>query len=230
MSKEFQKKYIHPTRRKLVDMVFNGEYESAPTVGYTPEAEKTVSRQIGERWKDKSGIEWEQRGGYKVKVSELSDVMSNIRKELSEKNNCKLKGKGCEMKGKISPTNKKLIRQTGYCSSCLAALEHPIRIDGLYIAYENFKLMSNMVKEGISMLEKLEQAYNEAKQVYEYIDADGNTQKWEMERNVDEIKSEIREDINKLNDELSIVKENRKKVYELLKDKNYTLVNELIEE
>lgn len=231
MSKEFQKKYMHSTRRKLVDMVFNGEYESSPTVGYTPQTVvDTTVREVGERWTDEKGIQWEQRTGYKIKVNELSDMMSEVRKSLSEKNNCKLRGNGCDLKGKASYTNKKLIRQTGYCSGCLAKLEHPIRVDGLYIAYENFKLMSNMIKEGTRMLEQLQQAYSEAKQVYEYVDAEGHTQKWEMERNVDELKAEIMDDINIIREELDAVKENRKKVYELLKDKNYTLVNEIIEE
>lgn len=231
MSNNFNRKYMHPTRRKLAEMVHSGEYETNLTVGYAPKPiMDTTIREIGERWVDEKGVEWEQRTGYKIKVNRLTDMMSELRNEISLKSNCKLRGSGCDLKGKPSPANKKLIRQTGYCSGCLAKLEHPIRVDGLYIAYENFKVMSNMIKEGTRMLEQMEQGYAEAKQVYEYVDADGHSQKWEMEQNVDELKAEMMNDITILKEELEVVKENRKKVYELLKDKNYVLVNDIIEE
>ena len=35
MGKEFKRKYMHPTRRKLVDMVKTGEYDKNTTIGYT---------------------------------------------------------------------------------------------------------------------------------------------------------------------------------------------------
>ena len=35
MGKEFKKKYMHPTRRKLMDMVKTGEYAKNTTIGYS---------------------------------------------------------------------------------------------------------------------------------------------------------------------------------------------------
>ena len=50
MAKEFNKKFMHPTRRKLVDMVLTGgEYEKNTLVGYT--ADK-VDRKVGDVWED----------------------------------------------------------------------------------------------------------------------------------------------------------------------------------
>ena len=39
MGKEFKKKYMHPTRRKLVDMVQTGTYEKNQTVGWEAKKE-----------------------------------------------------------------------------------------------------------------------------------------------------------------------------------------------
>jgi hypothetical protein len=228
MSKEFNKKFAHPTRRKLMDMVRTGEYESNIVMGYSPIVEKTSIREVGDKWTDSSGVEWEQRQGYKVRVNKLTEIMSELRNEIYLKKQCKLKGSGCDLQGKPSYTNKLLIEKTGYCSGCLSKLEHPIRMDGLYTAYENFKIMSNMIKEGTLILEQLRQAYSEAKQEYEYIDADGKSQKWVMERDVEELKSEIQSDIQKMEEEVQLVIQKRIEVYDLLKDKGYVLVENIL--
>ena len=49
MGKEFKKKYMHPTRRKLVDMVETGEYAKNTTVGYT---KKEDTHKVGDVWED----------------------------------------------------------------------------------------------------------------------------------------------------------------------------------
>ena len=50
MAKEFKKKYMHPTRRKLVDMVLHGaEYETNTTIGWN--ADK-IERKVGDVWED----------------------------------------------------------------------------------------------------------------------------------------------------------------------------------
>ena len=45
--KEFKRKYMHPTRRKLADMVKTGMYEKNTQVGYTKSEEK---REVGDVW------------------------------------------------------------------------------------------------------------------------------------------------------------------------------------
>lgn len=219
---------MHPTRRKLVDMVHTGVYDKNTHISLSNLKKGEATHQVGDQWVDNKGQRWEQREGYRIKVNELTETMSKIRNELQLKRQCKLKGNGCDLKGTPSFTNKKLIEKTGYCSGCLAKLEHPIRMDGLYTAYENFKIMSNMIKEGTFMLEQLKQAYSEAKQEYEYIDADGKSQKWVMERDVEELKSEIQSDIQKMEEEVQLVIQKRLEVYDLLKDKGYVLIENIL--
>ena len=229
MSKEFQKKYMHPTRRKLVEMVHNGEYDADITVGYNRSGPE-ITRNVGDVWEDGDGNLWEQKKGFRVKKGKNTDMFSQIRNEMYEKKQCRMRGKGCDVKGKYGYTDTKLIKKSGYCSGCLSKLEHPIRMDELYVPYQNFKIFSNMVKEAHYMLERLEEAYSQAKQEYEYVNADGKMDKWSMERNVDDLKAEIRTDIENIKAELELVTQKRKEVYELIKDKNYVLVDNLIED
>ena len=49
----------------------NGEFGKKPQVGYTPER---VDRKIGDVWTDSEDIKWEQRKGYKIKISGLPGV------------------------------------------------------------------------------------------------------------------------------------------------------------
>ena len=49
MAKEFKRKFMHPTRRKLADMVKTGQYEKNQSVGW--EAKKE-NRKVGDVWED----------------------------------------------------------------------------------------------------------------------------------------------------------------------------------
>ena len=76
MSKEFQKKYMHPTRRKLANMVLTGgEYEKNTQISFTDaekSAEKNRKKEIGEKWTDSDGKIWEQKEFGKVRINESS--------------------------------------------------------------------------------------------------------------------------------------------------------------
>ena len=47
MAKEFKRKFMHPTRRKLADMVKTGEYEKNQSVGWEA---KQQTREVGDVW------------------------------------------------------------------------------------------------------------------------------------------------------------------------------------
>ena len=70
MAKEFSKKYMHPTRRKLVDMVHTGEYEKELSVGYREKKEHII-RKVGDKWEDERFV-YEQKDGYVTKSGKNS--------------------------------------------------------------------------------------------------------------------------------------------------------------
>ena len=54
-----------------IQQMLAGEFGKKPQVGYTPER---VDRKIGDVWIDSEDIKWEQRKGYKIKISGLPGV------------------------------------------------------------------------------------------------------------------------------------------------------------
>ena len=222
MAKEFNKKYMHPTRRKLVDMVMGGgEYDTNRTISFSV-SEKEETRNVGDVWEDKDGNIWEQKEYGRVRKSKLSDTMTDVREYLSSLGKCK--GEECEKKGKYGPTDKKLIRKTGHCSSCLAHKEWEIKKDGLWEEYETYRIVSNMISHGKEILAQLNQAYKDAKQEYEYINEDGSVEKWTMERDVEELKAEILLDITNGENEINELIQKRNDAWVKLDGKHYGLL------
>jgi len=225
MAKEFNKKFMHPTRRKLVDMVLTGgEYEKNTQISFSGADKKNITREIGEKWTDDSGRSWEQLEAGKIETSELGDTMAEVRAYLDKLNTCK--GEQCKT---ITPgrVDKKLISKTGYCITCLAKKETEIKLDGLWKEYEDYKMYSNMIAYGNDVIAQFQQAYNDAKQTYEVVQEDGTIETWSMERDVTELKAEIMTDIINFEREIEEVTKLRNEAYEKLKPKNYDLVRPL---
>jgi transcription elongation factor Elf1 len=219
MAKEFNKKYMHPTRRKLVDMVLHGkEYESNTSISLVGAENKGIKRAVGEIWTDNEGVTWEQMSYGKVTRSKLTDTMSDVRKYLIDLNKCK--SESCNT-STYSRIDKKMVKKTGYCLDCMIKLEHQIRVDGLWEEYEKYRVYSNMIDNGNEILEKLKSAYDDAKQEYEYVNEDGKLEKWTLEKPVDELKAEILEDIENIKKEIGEARDLKMNSWEVLKDKGY---------
>jgi hypothetical protein len=223
MAKEFNKKFMHPTRRKLVDMVLHGqEYEKDTFVSFAgAEDTNNITRNIGDRWTDSNGDTWEQKEFGKIKVSDLSDTMQEVRQYLNKLNTCK--SSDCKTI-KYGRVDKKLISKTGYCTRCLAIKEFQIKNDGLWEAYETYKITSNMIGYGLDVVAKFKQAHSDAKQEYEVVGEDGKIEMWRMEKDVEELKAEILTDIERYESDIQEAIKLRDGAWELLKDKNYDLV------
>ena len=78
--KKFKKKFMHPTRRKLVNMIETGEYQKDTQVSLSG-IKQTTKRNIGDIWEE-SGTVYEQKSYGKVKQSKLSNELSKVRKYL----------------------------------------------------------------------------------------------------------------------------------------------------
>ena len=199
MGKEFQKKYMHPTRRKLVDMVQTGEYDKNTTIGYTKADKK---RNVGDIWED-THHKYEKKEGYILKTGKNSDALQEIREYLEEKSKCK----NSECKTiKKSDKDRKLIEKNGYCLNCTVETEH--------------KVWTKMIIFGTAKIEEYKQSLLDVKPYYEYINEDGSTEKWELPQPVEEVKKEIQELIDFGTKELDEIKENRIKAFEILRENN----------
>jgi len=225
MAKEFNKKFMHPTRRKLVDMVMHGaEYEKESFISFSGADKEKVKREVGDKWTDNNGKSWEQLEAGKIQTSELGDTMAEVRAYLDKLNTCK--SDNCKTI-KVGRVDKKLISKTGYCLHCLTIKEAQIKVDGLWEAYEDYKIFSNMIAHGNDIVAQFKQAYRDSKQTYEVVQEDGKIETWSMERDVEELKAEILLDIIKFEGEIEQATKLRNEAYEKLKDKNYDLVRPL---
>jgi len=225
MAKEFNKKFMHPTRRKLVDMVMHGaEYEKESFISFSGADKEIIKRKVGEKWTDGDGKSWEQLEAGKVQTSELGDIMADARAYLDKLNTCK--SDNCKTI-KIGRVDKKLISKTGYCLHCLTLREAQIKVDGLWESYEDYKIYSNMIAHGTDIVAQFKQAYRDAKQTYEVVQEDGKIETWSMERDVEELKAEILLEIVKFEGEIEQATKLRNEAYDKLKNKNYDLVRPL---
>ena len=225
MAKEFNKKFMHPTRRKLVDMVLTGgEYQKETQISFSGADKKKIKREVGEKWTDDNGKSYEQLEAGKIETSELGDTMAEVRAYLDKLNTCK--SDDCKTI-KVGRVDKKLISKTGYCLHCLTIREAQIKIDGLWEAYEDYKIFSNMIAHGNDIVSQFKQAYRDAKQTYEVVQEDGKIETWSMERDVEELKAEILLEIIKFEGEIEQATKLRNEAYDKLKDKNYDLVRPL---
>ena len=130
---------MHPTRRKLVNMVLTGgEYEKNTQISFAnadKSAEGNRKREVGEIWTDSEGKTWEQKEYGKVRINELSETMSDVRAYLQQLNSCK--AEDCKTI-KLGRVDKKLISKTGYCLHCLTKKEAQIKYDGDPTGIANF--------------------------------------------------------------------------------------------
>jgi nuclear transport factor 2 (NTF2) superfamily protein len=225
MAKEFNKKFMHPTRRKLVDMVLTGgEYQKETQISFSGADKEIIKHKVGERWTDDNGKSYEQYEAGKIEVSELGDIMAETRAYLDKLNSCK--SENCKTI-KIGRVDKKLISKTGYCLHCLTLREAQIKYDGLWKEYEDYKIYSNMIAHGNDIVSQFKQAYKDAKQTYEVVQENGTIETWSMERDVEELKAEILLDIVNFEKEIEQATQLRNEAYDKLKDKNYDLVRPL---
>lgn len=214
MGKEFKRKYMHPTRRKLVDMVKTGEYDKSTTIGYTKAKEV---RNVGDVWEDEHN-KYEQKDGYIVKTGKNSDALAEIRKYLEEKTKCK--NSECKT---VKKTEKdlKLITKGGFCINCTAERETKLRAEGIWQEYQDYKVWTNMIVYGKQKIEQLKQSLLEIKPYYEYVNEDGTTERWNLPKSVEETKSEIQEMIDIGLGEIETLEKNRTSAFNTLKEHNY---------
>lgn len=211
MSKEFQRKYMHPTRRKLVDMVQTGEYDKNTTIGWTKTEE---TRNVGDIWEDEF-YKYEKKEGYTIKTGKNHDALQEIRNYLNLKKECS--NPSCKKHIKTK-SDEKLIQKTTYCIDCLAEIEHNFRGAGIWTQYEDFRIYTRMIVEGKIKLEELKQSINEIKPYYEFINEDGSVERWNLPKSVDEVKAEIQEMIDNGEIELKEIVQKRNEAFEVIKE------------
>ena len=215
MGKEFKKKYMHPTSRKLVDMVETGEYDKNTTIGYT---KKEESRKVGDVWEDKHN-RYEKKEGYVLKTGKNSEAFQEIRKYLEKQSKCN--NSDCKTIKK-SDKDLKFIKNGGFCMDCTIEREHEIKVAGVWQEYNDYKVWTRMIVYGKTKVEAYKQSIDELKEEYEMVGSDGKvTETWKLPKSIEETKKDIQELISFGEGEIKELEEKRQKAFDVLKEKNY---------
>jgi hypothetical protein len=214
MGKEFQRKYMHPTRRKLADMIKTGEYDKNTQIGYDKVQE---TRNVGDIWED-DHHKYEKKEGYTLKTGKNSEAFSEIRKYIEEKSKCK--NSDCK-KIKKSEKDKKMIEKGGYCLNCTIDREHQIKTSGFWVEYEDYKIATRMLIYGKIKLDSYRHSIDELKEEYQMIGSDGKVvETWKLPKPIEEVRNDILELIKAGEEELKQIEQKRLEAFDILKQNN----------
>lgn len=209
-----KKAWIHPSRRR-VNQVLNGETVDK-SFGWT--GEPKAKREVGERWVDSDGKEWEQQDGFKVSVTKYDEARQYLQ-SLTECKNTECKTL------KITTNHLPYIKKTGYCINCLVEKEEKIRVAGLWNEYERWKVGLNQLDFCKDLLAQFIQARRDIENQPTFIQEDGTIEKWHYDGNVEELKENLEKDIVEVTEAIDNLTIETNKHFEQIKE----VYNEIFE-
>ena len=206
-------KGMHKSRKLIIDTVFGREDTTQRVHGYEGVVEE--KKEVGEKWIDKDGKEWEQQQGFKVATTQMDDV----RQFLEKLNTCSIDD--CKT-DKYSSADKKLIRKTGMCATCLAKFETNLKSDGTYPFYEDYKITRNK----LAYVRELKDRYTEAlagiKKQMEIVTEDGRLETWSWEVDIEKVKADLQKDIDGAYDAIELLIHRKSLLEEKLLELNHS--------
>ena len=205
-------KGMHKSRKLIIDTVFGRTDNNQTHFGYEGEVEE--KREVGERWTDKEGKEWEQKEGFKVAVTQMDDVRQFLQKLSTCSNeDCKTES--------YSNADKKLIRKTGMCIVCLAKFEQGLKQDGTYPFYEDYKITRNKLAYVRELKDRYEEALGGIRKQMEIITEDGRTETWTWEVDIEKVKTDLKKDIDGAYEAIELLIERKRLLEEKLVELNH---------
>ena len=210
-----KKTWMHPSRKKILD-VMHGRESGTATVGWDKVKEK---KEVGDRWFDANGKEWEQHEGFKSAVTQYDEA----REYLDTLNTCKSKEcKTFNPKG----ANLRFIKQSGYCINCLVDREAKLRAEGIYQNYEYWKMNSQALGTIKDDLARFEQARKDADTVPTIVNEDGSIEKWSIDGDIEKVKRDLDSDIAGLNELIITFQAAVDEDWEIIKEKYNEIFND----
>lgn len=125
-----------------VQKLMRDEHESQTKIQIAVSSGQTeyIAREVGDKWTDADGNEWQQQDGYSVKLGK--EWQQHLHAGLNTFPNCQKETCTC-----VFPTVTKLDRKMqflkGLCFDCVVTMEHKVRLAGKWDEYEAGRLMDN---------------------------------------------------------------------------------------
>lgn len=195
--------YIHP---KAIQSILRGE--SPVSTFYYSDPAETTTKAIGDRWTDADGKEWEQKDGYKIRVSkiDLSDW-----KMPSTCPKC-----GRSMFEKEEKLNEKFWFLRKHCFDCQLKFETKIRTKGLWHEYQQSIMIPNIISFLTESKLQLEECLQSMSSNMQYVTEDGKLEKWDGD--VSKAKEFIQKELAQINDDLQYLDRDLKDINLILEE------------
>jgi len=210
---EEKNKHIHKSRQLIIDTVFGRTDDNQTTFGYEKEADK--KREVGEKWVDSDGVQWEQKDGFRTNLTKMDEVREFLQKiSRCSSPECKTV--------KYSTADKKAIVKTTMCLDCLSKVETKLRVDGTWPFYEDYKITLNKLGYIRDIKSQMEEALLGIKQQVEMVNENGTISKWQWDINIEKVKEDIKKDIDGAYDAIEALLERKLALEEKLIELNHS--------
>lgn len=164
-------------------------------VGYTGEVEEHIARNIGDRWFDNDGNEWEQKDGYKLKLGK--EWQQELHSYLSEFKNCPKETCTCTLPKQLDEKMKKI---HGLCFDCVLEMEHKIRLEGRWGEYENEKMKQNAMA-WLAEAERDKNLIAEELSKLDFVNSFGDVESWNTGVTKEQLLKKIEEEFQKFRED-----------------------------
>ena len=171
-----------------VKKLLHGEHveQQKVTVGYVPDNENANgNRNIGDRWFDADGNEWEQKNGYVAKLGK--EWQQELHSYLKSFPNCRKETCTCNMPKRLDQKKRRI---HGMCFDCVIDMEHKIRLEGKWGEYERQKLKENALA-WLTEAEKDKNAIAEELSKADFANEFGDSEKWSVPISKEELLEKI---------------------------------------
>ena len=184
---------------KAIQQMLDGDhkFQTKKSVGFA-DAEavgiKNEHHDVGDVWDEKdptTGLIYtvEQRDGFRIKKSKLSEVFQDIRNEMRIFSKCPKETCTCTAPKRI---DEKMRKVHDMCFDCVIEMEHELKTNGEYDEYEKSKIHANALAwlaEAEKDVEMLKQAYTEAMSFVS--NSEGQTETWAAKMTPEEFEETV---------------------------------------
>lgn len=176
-----------------------GEHKSQNKVrvGYNPfDSGSLVKREIGDRWMDEDGREWEQCDGYKIKHGKFDSAVEETRKFP----NCRKEVCKCTQWAQLSRLDEKMRSLNGMCFDCVVEMEHELRLEGKYEQYAKDKMRAN-AESWLRDAEMEKDTIIAELSKVEFATEHGGVEGWQGMSSKEELEKKIQDEFDKFRNE-----------------------------
>jgi hypothetical protein len=175
----------------------NHSYQNRIQVGYKPEEQPKPIREVGEKWFDSDGNEWEQKSGYAVKLGK--EWQQELHQEVTNFPNCQKETCTCNSLT-MTKLDEKMRKLQGMCFECVTSMEHKLRIQNKWDDYERDKMKQNALA-WLTEAEKDKNLIAEELSKLQFANEFGDTENWEVGKTKEDFIKQIEDEFQKFRED-----------------------------